>query len=130
MYHENGTELLIQNVNTEANGNFSCMAISESGNGVSDPVNLKVLCKWPAFDGCVHCAHTQWTEKKLAKNLAKTRSLYRLANLLYGEDNLRRIHLGARGNQMQSGLRTASAHVLLVAELQRSPQTDAVARLS
>lgn len=45
MYHENGTELLIQNVNTEANGNFSCMAISESGNGVSDPVNLKVLCK-------------------------------------------------------------------------------------
>ena len=49
VYYENQTELLIQNVGVDHNGNFTCLAISDSGSGVSEPVNLKVLCKWFSF---------------------------------------------------------------------------------
>ena len=47
IFYENFTELLIQNVGIEHNGNnFTCLATSESGIGSSEPVNLKVLCKF------------------------------------------------------------------------------------
>lgn len=64
------------------------------------------------------------------KHLAKTLSFSRLAYLFDRTNDLRCVHIGAGRNQMQSGLCTAGSHVFLVAQLQLTPQTNAVTRLS